>query len=92
MANTTFSGPVRAGTEIQQEQQLAIVKNVGFAKISHRSNSRRGAQSTTAADTGIVIPANSKLRNNHYFTTACGAANLSDWYNFCIRSFRYLQH
>ena len=70
MANTTFAGPIKAGTV--REGSSA---NVGFV---HMAQSASWSQSTTAADTGITIPANSQITEVRiYITTACAAANIS---------------
>ena len=51
MATTTFSGPIKAGTVRE-----GASANVGFVKMAQTAT---WTQSTTAADTGIIIPANS---------------------------------
>jgi len=77
MANTTFSGPIKAGT-IKNTTGTTVgtdVKNVGFVKMAQTAE---WTQSTTAADTGIVIPANSQVVDIQiYITTATTAANIS---------------
>ena len=77
MASTTFSGPIKAGT-ISNTTGTTVgdnVKNVGFVKMAQTAS---WTQSTTAADTGIVIPANSQIVDVQiYITTACDAANIS---------------
>lgn len=77
MATTTFSGPIKAGT-IKDTTGSTVgtnVKNVGFVKMSQTAS---WTQSTTAADTGIVIPANSQITEIIiYITTATAAANIS---------------
>ena len=77
MANTTFSGPIKAGT-INNTTGTTVgtdVKNVGFVKMAQTAS---WTQSTTAADTGIVVPANSQVVDVQiYITTACDAANIS---------------
>jgi hypothetical protein len=77
MANTTFSGPIKAGT-IKDTTGSTVgtdVKNVGFVKMAQTAS---WSQSTDAADTGIVIPANSQVVDIQiYITTACDAANIS---------------
>lgn len=77
MANTTFSGPIKAGT-IKDTTGTTVgtdVKNVGFVKMAQTAS---WSQSTDAADTGIVIPANSQIVDIQiYITTACDAANIS---------------
>ena len=77
MGTTTFSGPIKAGT-ISNTTGSTVgtdVKNVGFVKMAQTTS---WTQSTTAADTGIVIPANSQITEiSIYITTACDAANIS---------------
>ena len=77
MATTTFSGPIKAGT-IKNTTGTTVgtnTANVGFVKMSQTAS---WAQSTTAADTGIVVPANSQITEIIiYITTACDAANIS---------------
>ena len=77
MATTTFSGPIKAGT-ISNTTGTTVgdnVKNVGFVKMAQTAS---WTQSTTAADTGIVIPANSQIVDVQiYITTACDAANIT---------------
>lgn len=77
MANTTFSGPIKAGT-IKDTTGSTVgtdVKNVGFVKMAQTAS---WSQSTDAADTGIVIPANSQVVDIQiYITTATTAANIS---------------
>lgn len=70
MGTTTFSGPVKAGTV--REGSGA---NVGFTYMAQTAN---WTQSTTAADTGIIIPANSQiLEIKINITTATTTANIS---------------
>jgi len=77
MGTTTFSGPIKAGT-ISNTTGSTVgtnVKNVGFVKMAQSAS---WSQSTTAADTGIVIPANSQITEIIVnITTACDAANIS---------------
>ena len=77
MATTTFSGPIKAGT-IRNTTGTTVgtdVKNIGFVKMAQTAS---WSQSTTAADTGIVIPANSQITEIIVnITTACDAANIS---------------
>tara|TARA_Y100000114_G_C11729856_1_gene312950 strand:+ start:37 stop:486 length:450 start_codon:yes stop_codon:yes gene_type:complete len=77
MGTTTFSGPIKAGT-IANTTGTTVgdnVKNVGFVKMAQTAS---WSQSTTAADTGIVIPANSQVTEVIInITTACDAANIS---------------
>jgi len=77
MATTTFSGPIKAGTIANTTGSTVgtDVKNVGFVKMAQTAS---WSQSTTAADTGIVIPANSQITEIIInITTACDAANIS---------------
>jgi hypothetical protein len=68
MATTTFSGPIKAGS-IRQGASA----NLGFVKMSQ---SAAYTQSTTAASTGIIIPANSQITEiTIYITTACDGAS-----------------
>tara|TARA_A100001515_G_scaffold141476_1_gene138527 strand:+ start:381 stop:830 length:450 start_codon:yes stop_codon:yes gene_type:complete len=77
MGTTTFSGPIKAGT-IKDTTGTTVgtnKANVGFVKMAQTAS---WTQSTTAADTGIVIPANSQIVEIRvYITTACDAANIS---------------
>ena len=77
MGTTTFSGPIKAGT-IKDTTGTTVGSNkanVGFVKMAQTAS---WSQSTTAADTGIVIPANSQIVEIRiYITTACAAANIS---------------
>ena len=77
MATTTFSGPIKAGTIANTTGSTVgtDVKNVGFVKMAQTAS---WSQSTTAADTGIVIPANSQITEVIInITTACDAADIS---------------
>ena len=68
MATTTFSGPIKAGT-IKDTTGTTLgsdVKNVGFTVMAQ---SAAITQSTTAAATGIVIPANSQILEATVFVT-----------------------
>jgi len=68
MATTTFSGPIKAGT-ISNTTGTTLgtnVKNVGQVVMSQ---SAAITQSTTAAATGIVIPANSQILEATVFVT-----------------------
>jgi len=70
MATTTFSGPIKAGSV--REGGSA---NVGFVKMAQTGS---WTQSTTAANTGITIPANSQITEIIVnITTATTAANIS---------------
>ncbi len=77
MASSTFSGPIKAGT-IRNTTGTTVgtnKANVGFVKMSQTAS---WTQSTTAADTGIVIPANSQVTEIIvYITTAPDSANIS---------------
>ena len=70
MATTTFSGPIKAGT-IRNTTGTTVgtdMKNVGFTLMAQ---SAAITQSTTAAASGIVIPANSQIVECYvYVTTA----------------------
>ena len=70
MGITTFSGPVKAGT-ISNTTGTTVgtdMKNVGFTLMSQ---SAAISQSTTAAASGIIIPANSQIVECYvYVTTA----------------------
>jgi hypothetical protein len=68
MATTTFSGPIKAGT-ISNTTGTTLgtnIKNVGQVVMSQ---SVAITQSTTAAATGIVIPANSQILEATVFVT-----------------------
>jgi hypothetical protein len=68
MAKSTFSGPIKAGT-VREGSGV----NVGSVVLAQ---SATWAQSTTAADTGITIPANSQIIDIAvYVTTACDGAS-----------------
>ena len=65
MATTTFSGPIKAGSST----------TAGFVKMAQTGT---WTQSTTAANTGIKIPANSQIMEiTINITTATTAANIS---------------
>ena len=70
MGITTFSGPIKAGT-INNTTGTTVgtdMKNVGFTLMAQ---SAAITQSTTAAASGIVIPANSQIVECYvYVTTA----------------------
>jgi len=70
MATTTFSGPIKAGT-IRNTTGTTVgtdMKNVGFTLMAQ---SAAITQSTTAASSGIIIPANSQIVEcSVYVTTA----------------------
>ena len=68
MAVTTFSGPMEAGT-IKQDTGTTLgtdKDNVGFVVMAQ---SAAITQSTTAAASGIVIPANSQILECTVFVT-----------------------
>ena len=70
MGTTTFSGPVKAGTISNTTGTTAgtDMKNVGFTLMAQ---SAAITQSTTAAASGIIIPANSQIVECYvYVTTA----------------------
>jgi len=68
MSNSTFSGPIKAGTV--KENAGA---NLGFAVLAQ---SAPFVQSTTAAATTIIIPAYSQILDIAvYITTACDGAS-----------------
>jgi hypothetical protein len=70
MGTTTFSGPVKAGT-IKEGASA----NTGFVEMAQ---SAAWSQSSSAASTGIIIPANSQITEiTLYITTAPDSANLS---------------
>jgi hypothetical protein len=70
MGTTTFSGPVKAGT-IKEGASA----NTGFVEMAQ---SAAWSQSSSAASTGIIIPANSQITEiTLYITTAPDTANLS---------------
>jgi hypothetical protein len=56
VGTTTFSGPLKAGDK--KDSDANGPANVGWATLTQ---SGRVTQSTTAVDTGIVIPANSEI-------------------------------
>ena len=70
MGTTTFSGPVKEGT-ISNTTGTTVgtdMKNVGFTLMAQ---SAAITQSTTAAASGIIIPANSQIVECYvYVTTA----------------------
>jgi hypothetical protein len=75
MGQTTFSGPIKAGT-IQNTTGTTVGEdraNVGSVVMAQ---SAAWSQSTTAAATGIVIPANSQIVEISVFVnTACNGAS-----------------
>ena len=69
MGTTTFSGPIKAGT-INNTTGTTVgtdMKNVGFTLMAQ---SAAITQSTTAAASGIVIPANSQIVEMSVYITA----------------------
>jgi hypothetical protein len=60
MGVTTFTGPIKAGNILDTSGTTvgSDVKNVGFVMMAQSADV---VQSTTAATTGIVIPANSTI-------------------------------
>ncbi len=70
MANTTFSGPIKAGT-IANTTGTTLGSNIKNTGQVVMSQSAAITQSTTAAASGIVIPANSQILEIYvYVTTA----------------------
>jgi hypothetical protein len=70
MGVSTFSGPIKAGS-IKE----GASKNTGFVVMAQTA---AFAQSTTAANTGITIPAGSQLLEIQFNVTAApGTANIS---------------
>ena len=68
MATTTFSGPIKAGT-IANTTGTTVgtdMSNVGFVVMSQ---SAAITQSTTAAASGIIIPAHSQILEATVFVT-----------------------
>jgi hypothetical protein len=68
MATTTFSGPIKAGT-ISSTTGSTLGENVKNTGQVVMSQSVSITQSTTAAATGIVIPANSQILEATVFVT-----------------------
>ncbi len=70
MATTTFSGPIKAGT-IRNTTGTTLGSNIKNTGQVVMSQSAAITQSTTAAASGIVIPANSQIVEIYvYVTTA----------------------
>ena len=68
MATTTFSGPIKAGSVRE-----GASANVGFVEMAQSAS---WTQSTSAASTGIIVPANSQITEiTMYITTACNGAS-----------------
>ena len=63
MENTTFSGPVRAGTIVDTTGTTlgTNVKNIGPVVLTQSSNVALTNATTTATALGIIIPANSQI-------------------------------
>ena len=63
MANTTFSGPIRAGNIFNTTGTTlgTNVKNVGAAVLTQSSTVALTHATTTATALGIIIPANSQI-------------------------------
>ena len=63
MANTTFSGPIRAGNIFNTTGTTlgTNVKNVGAAVLTQSSTVALTNATTTATALGIIIPANSQI-------------------------------
>ena len=63
MANTTFSGPVRAGTIVDTTGTTlgTNVKNIGPAVLTQSSTVALTNATTAATALGIIIPANSQI-------------------------------
>jgi hypothetical protein len=65
MANTTFSGPIRAGN-IRNTVGTTVgtdVANVGYVVMTQQHVADLSGGALTASSTNIVIPANSKIVN-----------------------------
>jgi hypothetical protein len=63
MANTTFSGPVRAGTIVDTTGTTlgTNVKNIGPVVLTQSSTVALTQATTAATALGIIIPANSQI-------------------------------
>jgi hypothetical protein len=74
MGVTTFSGPIRAGT-IQNTtgDTLGKIKNVGFVEMAQSATITQ-VDTLTAYNTGIVIPAYSRISNIQFLVTTGWAA------------------
>jgi hypothetical protein len=68
MATTTFSGPIKAGT-IKDTTGTTLGTNVANVGYVVMAQSAAITQSTTAAGTGIIIPANSQILEITVFVT-----------------------
>jgi len=68
MAQTTFSGPIKAGT-ISNTTGTTLGSNIANVGQVVMSQSASITQSTTAAESGIVIPANSQVLEATVFVT-----------------------
>jgi hypothetical protein len=69
MATTTFSGPIKAGT-IANTTGTTLGSNIKNTGQVVMSQSAAITQSTTAAASGIVIPANSQILEIYVYVTA----------------------
>lgn len=75
MGTTTFTGPIKAGT-IRDTTGTTVGSDVANVGSVVMAQSAAWSQSTTAAATGIVIPANSQIVEiSVYVTTACDGAS-----------------
>ena len=68
MAQTTFSGPIKAGT-ISNTTGTTLGSDIANVGQVVMSQSAAITQSTTAAESGIVIPANSQVLEATVFVT-----------------------
>ena len=68
MAQTTFSGPIKAGT-ISNTTGTTLGSNIANVGQVVMSQSASITQSTSAAESGIVIPANSQILEATVFVT-----------------------
>ena len=68
MAQTTFSGPIKAGT-ISNTTGTTLGSNIANVGQVVMSQSAAITQSTSAAESGIVIPANSQVLEATVFVT-----------------------
>ena len=68
MAQTTFSGPIKAGT-ISNTTGTTLGSNIANVGQVVMSQSASITQSTTDAESGIVIPANSQILEATVFVT-----------------------
>lgn len=68
MGTTTFSGPIKAGT-ISNTTGTTLGSNIANVGQVVMSQSASITQSTSAAESGIVIPANSQILEATVFVT-----------------------